>query len=134
MIRRACFHLLLVLLWATGAGDKAKPATVAESPYTGTTNAAPTNAVSTPIRISVPKPAPSTNAASPVVIAPTNPIRVATLTTGDLKEFADQTPSIQALIAHGLELTRLNLKYQYGSDDPQNGGMDCSGAVHYLLE
>jgi hypothetical protein len=59
---------------------------------------------------------------------------VATLTTADLKEFTSQSPAVQALIMHGLDLTRQNLKYQYGSDDPQNGGMDCSGTVHYLLD
>lgn len=56
------------------------------------------------------------------------------MTTADIKEFADQTPAIQALISNGLAVTKLNLKYQYGSDDPKNGGMDCSGTVHYLLE
>jgi cell wall-associated NlpC family hydrolase len=56
------------------------------------------------------------------------------LDTVDIKEFSDQSPEIQALIARGLALTKLNLKYQYGSDDPKNGGMDCSGTVHYLLE
>ena len=30
-------------------------------------------------------------------------------------------------------MTSLNLNYKYGSDDPKNGGMDCSGTVYYLL-
>jgi cell wall-associated NlpC family hydrolase len=32
-----------------------------------------------------------------------------------------------------LELTRRNLEYNYGSADPANGGMDCSGFVFYVL-
>ena len=79
---------------------------------------------------------PPDQAAASATTTPSAPIsdRVATLTTDDLKEFADQTPAVQALIVKGLELTRLNLKYLYGSDDPQKGGMDCSGTMHYLLE
>jgi hypothetical protein len=30
-------------------------------------------------------------------------------------------------------LTTLDLTYKYGSSDPKNGGMDCSGTVYYLL-
>jgi len=76
----------------------------------------------------------STNAATSSTAAPAPSVHVATLSTADLKEFADQTPAIQGLITKGLALTKLNLKYQYGSDDPSKGGMDCSGTVHYLLE
>ncbi len=32
-----------------------------------------------------------------------------------------------------LELTKQNLNYKYGSADPANGGMDCSGFVYYVL-
>lgn len=32
-----------------------------------------------------------------------------------------------------LELTTRNLDYKYGSADPANGGMDCSGFVFYVL-
>ena len=32
-----------------------------------------------------------------------------------------------------LNLTTRNLEYQYGSADPANGGMDCSGFVYYVL-
>ena len=33
-----------------------------------------------------------------------------------------------------LELTTRNLTYKYGSDDPANGGMDCSGFVYFVLK
>lgn len=32
-----------------------------------------------------------------------------------------------------LDLTRQNLGYKYGSADPANGGMDCSGFIYYAL-
>ena len=32
-----------------------------------------------------------------------------------------------------LELTTRNLEYKYGSADPSDGGMDCSGFVFYVL-
>ncbi len=59
--------------------------------------------------------------------------RVASLVTADLKEYAEQPEAVQQLIARGLALTNLNLSYKYGSSDPKEGGMDCSGTVYYLL-
>ena len=40
---------------------------------------------------------------------------------------------MQKLLTSALELTTRNLDYKYGSADPANGGMDCSGFVYYLL-
>ena len=57
----------------------------------------------------------------------------ATLNASDLKEYPDCSPAVQRLIDAGLALTRENLGYTYGSDDPANGGMDCSGTIYYLL-
>jgi cell wall-associated NlpC family hydrolase len=37
------------------------------------------------------------------------------------------------MIDRALELTKQNLNYIYGSADPSNGGMDCSGFVYYVL-
>ena len=59
--------------------------------------------------------------------------RVATLETSDLEGFSDQPAPVQRLIIDGLALTMRDLGYKYGSDDPANGGMDCSGTVYYLL-
>jgi peptidoglycan DL-endopeptidase CwlO len=33
-----------------------------------------------------------------------------------------------------LELTERKLGYQYGSADPDQGGMDCSGTIYFLLQ
>lgn len=59
--------------------------------------------------------------------------RVATLSSSDLEEYATQPAAIQRLIEQALALTMRNLSYKYGSSDPANGGMDCSGTVYYLL-
>jgi peptidoglycan DL-endopeptidase CwlO len=40
---------------------------------------------------------------------------------------------VQQLLTSALELTTRNLTYTYGSSDPANGGMDCSGFVYYVL-
>jgi cell wall-associated NlpC family hydrolase len=59
--------------------------------------------------------------------------RVATLSPSDLREYESQSPEVKRLLANALALTTRDLSYQYGSDDPKNGGMDCSGTVYYLL-
>ena len=40
---------------------------------------------------------------------------------------------MKKLLGTALELTTRNLDYKYGSDDPANGGMDCSGFVYFVL-
>ena len=40
---------------------------------------------------------------------------------------------VRQIIDAGLALTKQNLGYSYGSADPTNGGMDCSGFIYYLL-
>lgn len=57
----------------------------------------------------------------------------ATIGPRDLIEFDAQPARVRKLIEAALELTRQNLTYTYGSADPSNGGMDCSGFVYYVL-
>jgi cell wall-associated NlpC family hydrolase len=59
--------------------------------------------------------------------------RVATLAVSDLRDYESQSPAVKQLLARALALTKLDLTYKYGSADPQNGGMDCSGTIYYLL-
>lgn len=57
----------------------------------------------------------------------------ATLQITDLVEFASQPAAVQQLLTAALALTKLHLTYTYGSADPANGGMDCSGTIYHLL-
>lgn len=41
--------------------------------------------------------------------------------------------SVQDLIIQAKDLTSLDLPYRFGSANPANGGLDCSGAIQYLL-
>src|SRR6188472_1899277 len=43
-------------------------------------------------------------------------------------------PKVRQILDAGLGLTKQNLGYTYGSADPANGGMDCSGFIYYLLK
>lgn len=61
------------------------------------------------------------------------PAAVSTMDETELAEFNAQPAKIQALIHSALTLTRLNLTYLFGSNDPGRGGMDCSGTLHHLL-
>lgn len=79
-----------------------------------------------PSRAATPKPAadatPSPERAPNVSIEPDT-----------LVEFASQPARVQNLIRTALALTRQGLTYKYGSADPAQGGMDCSGTIYYLL-
>lgn len=44
------------------------------------------------------------------------------------------SPQVKQLISQALALTQKNLTYLYGSDNPNNGGLDCSGTISYLLK
>jgi peptidoglycan DL-endopeptidase CwlO len=50
-----------------------------------------------------------------------------------IKGFENYPPKVQQLLTSALELTTRDLTYTYGSADPANGGMDCSGFVYYVL-
>jgi cell wall-associated NlpC family hydrolase len=57
----------------------------------------------------------------------------ATLLPSQIKGFDTYPAKVQKLLTSALELTTRNLDYKYGSADPANGGMDCSGFVYFVL-
>jgi hypothetical protein len=73
------------------------------------------------------------DAGAPSLSRSDNTGHIATLDPSDIRDFDAQPPPIQRLLSEALRLTKLNLTYRYGSDDPASGGMDCSGTIHYLL-
>jgi cell wall-associated NlpC family hydrolase len=73
-----------------------------------------------------------TNESGPIPTPISKP-KEAALKASDLIEY-DQSPQVvRALIDRALILSMRGLSYRFGSDDPANGGMDCSGTVRYLL-
>ena len=58
---------------------------------------------------------------------------VSSIDEADIQGFEHYAPQIQELIRQSLALTKLNLTYTFGSADPKNGGMDCSGTIYYVL-
>src|SRR5437588_1279804 len=57
----------------------------------------------------------------------------ASLSPEQIKGFDAYPENVKKLLGTALELTTRNLTYKYGSDDPANGGMDCSGFVYFVL-
>jgi len=60
-------------------------------------------------------------------------VAVTSLDPAQLKDFDGQPQRVQDLIRSALGLTQRNLAYTYGSADPANGGMDCSGFIYFVL-
>jgi len=52
----------------------------------------------------------------------------------DLEHYADYPVVTKKLILIATLLSQENLTYLYGSADPKNKGMDCSGTIYYLLK
>lgn len=68
-------------------------------------------------------------ATSTIPPAITEPIPI-----NELKDFDTYSPVVKNLITKANELTHKHLTYLYGSADPNNMGMDCSGTIYYLLK
>ncbi len=60
-------------------------------------------------------------------------IATATIEPEDLVEYETEAPEVRKLIEVALGLTRKKLGYQFGSNSPDNWGMDCSGTVQAAL-
>lgn len=67
-------------------------------------------------------------------VSESKPAKVSTIEPEALAEFASLPEPTQALIRAALALTQKELTYTFQSADPKNGGMDCSGAIHYVLK
>jgi peptidoglycan DL-endopeptidase CwlO len=57
----------------------------------------------------------------------------ASVSPNEIAGYEDYPTKARKIIDFALELTQRNLDYTYGSADPANGGMDCSGFIYYVL-
>ena len=58
---------------------------------------------------------------------------VSSIDPSQIEAFDSYPEPIRKLITSALGLTKQNLTYTFGSNDPKNGGMDCSGTIYFLL-
>src|ERR1043166_2390923 len=75
----------------------------------------------------------ATATAKPTPTPKRTPAANATIPVNELAEYENNSDEVRYMIDVALGLTTLNLDYRYGSSDPTNGGMDCSGFVYYVL-
>jgi cell wall-associated NlpC family hydrolase len=55
------------------------------------------------------------------------------LSPNEIAGYDSYPAKVRQILDAGLALTKQNLGYSYGSADPANGGMDCSGFIYYVL-
>ena len=76
-----------------------------------------------------PAPSPSSHPASGKKAWPN-----ASISHDEITEYDSYSPTVRQIIDAALALTKQNLGYTYGSAEPKNGGMDCSGFIYYVLQ
>ena len=120
-----------------------KKKSVSPSPAASPTAKAKEKSSPTPEPSETPSPSPSSSPSPTPLLSPTTtaaPQREkrgapnATLSPEAISGFENYPPKVQQLLNSALELTTRNLDYKYGSADPDNGGMDCSGFVYFVLK
>ena len=82
----------------------------------------------TPVKTGKPESVPE-SAPSPKSPAAPN----AAIAPEEILEYHAQPAGVRKLIESGLALAGQNLTYKFGSADPANGGLDCSGFIYYML-
>jgi cell wall-associated NlpC family hydrolase len=109
------------------------PATPAPSstpePSTTPRPSASPNPISNPTITPTPSETPAPSPSPPAKKITSN----ATITTDEITGYENYSPEVRKIVESALALTTQNLGYKYGSADPANGGMDCSGFIHYVL-
>lgn len=60
--------------------------------------------------------------------------KTSSIASDKIARYDDNDEPVRQVLDRALSLTKQNLDYKYGSADPANGGMDCSGFVYYVLK
>lgn len=113
-------------LWPFGGKKRKKPFIETPTPSPSPSPVTSPGASGTPETIATATP-------SPVAKPKQTPAPNATISTDDISDYENNLPEARKIIDVALGLTSVNLDYRYGSADPTNGGMDCSGFVYYVL-
>ena len=107
---------------------------VTASPAASSTPDALTSSLLNPKAVRPITPAPrAKHSPSPSPVAKPTPAPNATLSSAEIAGYESYPPEVRKMIDLALSLTSQNLDYKYGSADPANGGMDCSGFIYYVL-
>ena len=101
--------------------------TASPSPFPSVTPAPEETATPSPTRSETPFPTPT-----PSILGKKGTPN-ASISPNEISEYDSYPPKVRQIVEYGLDLTKQNLSYTYGSADPANGGMDCSGFVYYVL-
>ncbi|MEP7015473.1 MAG: NlpC/P60 family protein [Verrucomicrobiota bacterium] len=96
-------------------------------------NATPTSSASPEASPTATPEASPTATPTPTPIVKPTPAPNATISREEITEYDKNLPEVRKIIDIAIGLTSLNLDYRYGSADPANGGMDCSGFIYYVL-
>ena len=104
------------------------------SPAASSTHDGSTSSLLAPKAVRPISPAPrAKHSPSPSPVAKPTPTPNATLSSAEISDYENYSPEVRKIIDLALSLTTMNLAYKYGSADPANGGMDCSGFIYYAL-
>jgi cell wall-associated NlpC family hydrolase len=57
----------------------------------------------------------------------------ATISAAEISGYEGYSAEVRKILDLAIDLASQNLGYKYGSADPVNGGLDCSGFIHYVL-
>ena len=61
------------------------------------------------------------------------PAAVTSINVDELAGFDNYPRQVRSLVESAVALTHLGLTYTYGSSEPNQGGMDCSGTMYHVL-
>jgi cell wall-associated NlpC family hydrolase len=100
------------------------------SPTPSSTPDALTSTLPNPKAVQPISPAPH---AKPLPVAKPTSAPNGTISPAEISGYENYSPEVRKIIDLALSLTTMNLGYKYGSADPANGGMDCSGFIYYAL-
>ena len=82
-----------------------------------------------PTPVETPAPPPSLSRASGKKAWPN-----VSLSPDEIADYDSYPSKVRQILDAGLALTKQNLGYTYGSADPKNSGMDCSGFIYHVLQ